>query len=131
MPADISPIPVQIVTDAGFAIGSGDWQYAAASGGILNTTTAVTIKTAAGTGRRNFITAFELEWEALGAATDFVIRDGAAGTVIYRTRIGTAAGRKTVNLLLKGTANTLLEVATLTASVTGAVYFNAVGYTGA
>jgi hypothetical protein len=108
------------------------WQYAAAASGIVNTTTAVTIKAAAATSVRNYITSIDLMAEVLGAATEFVIRDGAAGTVIYRTKIGTAGlleGRS-INFdpPLKGTAATLLEVATLTASVTGAVYFNATGY---
>ena len=109
------------------------WNYAAASGGILNTTTAVTVKAAAGAPYRNYISSIEIEWETLGAATEFAIRDGAAGTVIYRTKLGTAAGRKTINfpVPLRGTENTLLEVVTLTASVTGAVYANLQGFTGA
>lgn len=109
------------------------WNYAAAAGGILNTTTAVTVKAAAGASVRNYISSLELEWEALGAATELAIRDGAAGTVIYRTKLGTAAGRKTINfpVPLRGTANTLVEVVTLTASVTGAVYANLQGFTAA
>lgn len=107
------------------------WNYAAAAGGILNTTTAVTVKAAAGASVRNYIRQLELEWETLGAATEFAIRDGAAGTVLYRTKLGTVAGRKVVPLQLRGTANTLLEIVTLSASVTGAVYANLDGYTGA
>jgi hypothetical protein len=107
------------------------WNYAAAAGGILNTTTAVTVKAAAGASVRNYIRQLELEWETLGAATEFAIRDGAAGTVLYRTKLGTVAGRKVIPLQLRGTANTLLEIVTLTASVTGAVYANLDGYTGA
>lgn len=112
------------------ASGENDWQYAAATTGILNTTTAVTIKAAGAASICNYITGFEIEWEALGAATEFAIRAGAAGTVIYRTKLSTAAGRKAISLMtpLRGTAATLLEVVTLTASVTGAVYFNAQGY---
>jgi hypothetical protein len=110
----------------------GDWNSAAAAGGILNTTTAVTMKAAAAAGIRNYLTLLDLTWETLGAATELVVRDGAAGTVIYRTKIGTAAGSKTVQFLtpIRGTAATLMEVATLTASVTGAVYVNAQGYVG-
>jgi len=108
-----------------------DWQYAAAASGILNTTTAVTFKAAAGASVRNYITAIQITAEALGAATELAIRDGAAGTVIWRTKIPTG-GLPTLNIEfptpLKGTANTLMEVVTLTASVTGAVYFNAQGY---
>ena len=114
-----------------FGSAENDWQYAAAASGILNTTTAVTIKAAGAASVRNYITGITIMAEALGAATEFVIRDGAAGTVIYRTKIPTT-GLSTTNIKfptpLKGTAATLLEVATLTASVTGAVYFNAQGY---
>jgi hypothetical protein len=111
-----------------------NWNYAAATGGILNTTTAVTIKTAGAAGVKNYISSIELSSEALGAATEFAIRDGAGGTVLWRTKIG-AAGLINGRLILfatpiAGTAATLLEVVTLTASVTGAVYFNAQGFTG-
>lgn len=116
-----------------FAIPEMDWQYAAASGGILNTTTAVTVKAAAAAGIRNYITSIQVMSEALGTATELAVRDGAAGTVIWRTKIGTGgitAGQTFVfESPLKGTAATLLEVVTLTASTTGAVYFNAQGYT--
>jgi hypothetical protein len=114
-----------------FGSAENDWQYAAAAAGILNTTTAVTIKAAGAASIRNYITGVTIMAEALGAATELVIRDGAAGTVIFRTKIP-ATGLVTTNIKfptpLKGTAATLLEVATLTASVTGAVYFNAQGY---
>jgi len=114
-----------------FGSAENDWQYAAASNGISNTTTAVTIKAAGAASIRNYITAITIMAEALGAATELVIRDGAAGTVIFRTKIPTT-GLPTTNIefptTLKGTAATLLEVATLTASVTGAVYVNARGY---
>jgi len=108
-----------------------NWSYAAAASGIVNTTTAVTIK-AAEAGRRCFITSIQISAEALGAATELVIRDGAGGTVLWRTKIGTGGlttGEPIVfSTPLNGSTNTLLEVATLTASVTGAVYVNAQGY---
>jgi len=114
-----------------FGSAENDWQYAAAASGIVNTTTAVTIKAAGAASIRNFITGITIMAEALGAATELVIRDGAAGTVIWRTKIP-ATGLPTTNIQfptpLKGTAATLLEVATLTASVTGGVFFNAQGY---
>ena len=110
------------------------WQYAAASGGISNTTTAVTIKAAHAT-LRNYITSIQIAAEALGAATELAIRDGAGGTVLWRTKIGTGgitAGEAIVfPVPLKGTAATLLEVVTLTASVTGAVYVNCQGFVAA
>jgi len=114
-----------------YSIPENDWVYAAAAGGILNSTTAVTIKAAGGAGQRNYITSLQVMAEALGTATELAVRDGAAGTVIWRTKIPTG-GLPTSDIIfsnpLKGTANTLLEVVTLTASTTGAVYVNAQGY---
>jgi hypothetical protein len=109
-----------------------EWNYAAASGGISNTTTAVTFQASAGAGLRNYVTAVDLMCEALTNATEVAIRDGAGGTVLWRTKVGTGgltAGRhiKFPNPL-KGTAATLLEVLTITASGAGACYFNASGY---
>jgi hypothetical protein len=114
-----------------FSIPEEEWQYAAAAAGIVNTTTAVTFKAAAGAGIRNYITSIQIQSETLGVATEVAIRDGAAGTVIWRTKLSTTAQPLDPIVFaspLKGTANTLLEVVTLTASVTGAVYFNAQGY---
>lgn len=107
------------------------WVYAAATGGILNTAVAVTVKAAAGASLRNYITNIQVMSEALTTATELVIRDGAAGTVIWRTKIptgGLPASQFDFSVPLKSTANTLLEVATLTASVTGAVYVNLQGF---
>lgn len=127
-----SPAGQAIVKD--FATADLDWQYAAASGGISNTTTAVQIKGAAGAGIRNYITSISIATDTLGAATELAIRDGASGTVIWRTKLGTGL-ENTINVVfptpLRGTAATLLEVVTLTASVTGAVFFNAQGYSAA
>jgi hypothetical protein len=114
-----------------YGITAQRWNYAAAASGIVNTTTAVTIKTAAGAGLRNCVASLDVMSDALGAATELAIRDGAGGTVLYRTRLGTAglvSGRTiTFPAAVCGTANTLLEVVTLTASITGAVYVNATG----
>lgn len=118
-----------------YAQPQSNWSYAAATAGIVNTTTAVTIKAAAGAGLKNYITAIQLSAEALGSATEVAIRDGAGGTVLWRTKIGTAGllGGLAFRLPtpIAGTANTLLEVVTLTASVTGAVYVNAQGFVAA
>jgi hypothetical protein len=114
-----------------YSIPEGEWLYAAAASGIVNTTTAVTIKTAGGAGIRNYITSIQVMSETLTNATELAIRDGAAGTVIWRTKIPTGGLPSTLFTFpnpLKGTANTLLEVVTLTASGAGAVYFNAQGY---
>lgn len=116
------------------ALTSTYWRFAGAAGGIVNTTTAVTVKAAAGAGIRNYVSGMQCSADPLGAATEFVIRDGASGTVMYRSKIqtsGTPDGREiTFTPPLKGTANTLVEIATLTASVTGGVYCNLQGFTG-
>lgn len=113
-----------------FQVPELDWSYPAAAGGISNTTTAVTMVAAAGSGIRNYLTAIQVSAGALGAASEIAVRDGAGGTVIWRGFISTAGGNQSVNLSspIKSTANTLLEVVTLTATITGAVYINAQGY---
>lgn len=115
------------------ALSSTFWNYAAASGGIVNTTTAVTIKAAAGAAVRNYLKTLTIGNDLLGAATELAIRDGAAGTVLWRGKVQTAATQDrtiTFDPPLKGTANTLMEVVTLTASVSGGVFVNATGFTG-
>ena len=107
-----------------------EWNYAAASGGILNTTTAVTINANVAS-LRNYITSLQVQSEPLTNATELAIRDGAGGTVLWRIKIPTTGlDLKQIKFdnPIKSTANTLLEVVTLTASGTGAVYFNAQGY---
>lgn len=113
-----------------FQVPELDWSYPAAAGGISNTTTAVTMVGAAGAGIRNYLTAIQVSAGALGAASEIAVRDGAGGTVIWRGFLSTAGGNQSVNLSspIKSTANTLLEVVTLTATITGAVYINAQGY---
>ena len=114
------------------SIPENEWQYAAASGGITNTTTAATLVAAQAAGVRNYLTSLQISSDVLGAATEIAIRDGAGGTVLWRGKIGTAgiAGVSTIQFSdpLKSTAATLLEVVTLSASVTGGVYVNAQGY---
>lgn len=106
------------------------WSYAAATGGILNSNVAVTIR-AAQTGKKNYVCSLQIHAEALGSATEVAIRDGAGGTVLWRTKVGTG-GLPLVSVefedAIEGSENTLLEVVTLTASGTGAVYINAQGY---
>jgi hypothetical protein len=108
------------------------WNYAAATAGILNTTAAVTIKTAPPTGFRNYITDIQVMAEAVTNATELAIRDGAGGSVLWRTKIPTTGLLQglSVNFQspLQGTAGNLLEVLTLTASGAGTVYFNAQGF---
>lgn len=118
------------------ALTSNFWNYAAATAGIVNTTTAVTIKAAAGSGVRNYLCSLQVSHDTLGAVTNLAIRDGAGGTTLWLGRLQTVAtdasgGAGTIALTpcLRGTANTLLEVVTLTA-VTGAVFVSAQGFTG-
>jgi phosphohistidine swiveling domain-containing protein len=127
--ADLMTTPNGTLIVRPFSIPEEMWNYAAAASGIVNTTTAVTIK-AAVAGVRNYINWLSVQTGTLGGATELAIRDGAAGTVLWRTQLQTTALPLTfINFPtpLRGTANTLLEVVTLTA-VTGGVYFNAGGY---
>ena len=104
--------------------------YAAPSDGLLNSTTALTIKGATAN-LRTFITSIQLQSEVLTNATEFVIRDGAGGTVLWRVKIPTTGlDLKQIDFEdpLKSSVNTLIEYATLTASGTGAVYLNAQWY---
>ena len=127
----ISTVDGRLITRLN-SIPENEWVYAAASGGITNTTTAATLVAAQAAGVRNYLTSLQLSSDVLGAATEIAIRDGAGGTVLWRGKIGTAgiAGVSTIQFSdpLKSTAATLLEVVTLTASVTGGVYVNAQGY---
>lgn len=130
--ADLVTTLVGALIQKPFSIPEADWTYAAAASGISNTTTAVTIKAAGAAGLRNYITSLHISSDALGAATEFAIRDGAAGTVLWRMKLTTAGviGGQTIVFPtpLRGTAATLLEIVTLTASITGALYVNAAGY---
>lgn len=107
------------------------WSYGVSTG-ITNSTTAVTIKAAAGSGIRNCVTGIDISADALGTATVVAIRDGAGGSVIWATKLQTAG---LVNGFTKAfvspicsSTNSLLEWVTLTASTTGTVYLQAQGY---
>lgn len=115
---------------------AGMWSYSNGATGILsNTTTAVTIKAAAGASVRNYIDSCQINTTAFGTAVPLVIRDGAAGTVLFALQVPTAGFLQPVNILfetpLKGTANTLLEIATTTANTSGTAWVNCQGHTGA
>jgi len=109
-----------------YAIPEADWQYAAAAGGITNTTD-VAIKAAAAAGIRNYVTAIDLRNAHATVATEVVIKDGA--TVIWRQLLPAAMPAPveiTFPTPLKGSVATALNVACLT---TGAqVYVNAQGF---
>lgn len=112
------------------------WYYASGATPILsNTTTAVTIKTAAGASVRNYIDACQLTTTAFGASVPLALRDGAGGTVRFALTVPTAGFLQPVLINfsppLQGTANTLWEVVTTTANTTGTVTLNCQGHTGA
>ena len=112
------------------SIPENEWKYAAASGGIVNTTTPVTLAAAGGAGLSVYITSMQVRAQALGNATEIVLVDGAS-TVYWRSEIGTAGLPLTplgIEDPIKILANSDLRFATVTASGTGAVYVNAQGY---
>jgi hypothetical protein len=101
-------------------------QYAAAAGGIVNTTDVV-LTAAGAAGIRNYITHLDLINRA-AVETEFVIKDGAS-TVIWRTSLPasmTIAAEFNFPTPLKGTAATALNAACVTTGA--AVRCNAQGY---
>jgi hypothetical protein len=126
--ADLVTTLVGALVTKPFSIPDADWT--AVVGSITNTTTAVTIKAAAGAGIRNYLTALTISHDLLGAGTLLSIRDGAGGSIIWRTRLQTPAAEDFQILFptpLRSTANNLLEILTETA-VTGSVFVSAQGY---
>lgn len=112
------------------------WSYANGATGILsNTTTAVTIKSAAGANVRNYIDSCTINTTAFGAAVPLAIRDGAGGTILFAVQVPTGGFLQPVSITfqqpLRGTANTLLEVVTTTANTSGTAWINCQGHTGA
>lgn len=106
-----------------------EWSYAGASGGIVSSTTAVTLKAAAGAGIKNYLTSMQITHSTLGGATEIVVRDGASGTVKWRGYLNISDSPQNIVFddPIQSSANTLLEFAALT-SVTGAIYVNGQGY---
>ena len=109
-----------------------NWSYAAPAGGLV-TTTAVTIKAAAGAGIRNYITDIQVVNSHATVSTELIINDGAAGTVLWRGWLQAAGGGYSIhfNTPLRGTANTLIEIDEITATGTTGVLFDAQGFTAA
>ena len=114
------------------AIPENEWSYVAASGGITNTTTAVGLTGGAGSGVRNYITSLQVSSDTLGTATEVVIQDGVAGPILWRAKIGTAGTVGIQNIRfhppLRGSTNTILQAACVTATGTGSIYLNVQGY---
>lgn len=115
-----------------YALRTNFWSYAGAAGGLV-TTSGVTIKASAGSGIRNCITSVQIVNEHATIGTEVVIRDGAAGTVVWRTWAQAAGGgiSTTLPVAICGSAATLLEVAEVTATATTGVVVSVQGYVGA
>ena len=114
------------------AIPENEWSYVAASGGITNTTTPVDIAGGAGSGVRNYVTSLQLYSDTLGTATEIILRDGAGGSILWRSKIDTAGTGGTQNIRfhppIRGSTNTIMQFACVTATGTGSIYVNAQGY---
>lgn len=105
------------------------WQYAAPAGGLAPITTNTVLKASAGAGVRNIIDSIQVAHQALGAATDLIILDGA--TPVMRIPLQIAATEGIVVPLygkLRGSAATAFNY-TFSAATTGGVYVNAQGHT--
>ena len=102
-----------------------EWSYAAASGGITNTTD-VALAAAAGAGLRRYVTSIGIS-NASAVATEVVLKDGS--TVIWRGYVAANAPLTHIDFSnpLKTTANAALNVACITTA--SAIYINAQGYT--
>lgn len=114
------------------SIPENEWKYAAAAGGSLtNSTTAATLAAAGGAGLSVYLTSLQIQSGAITNVTDLVVYDGTSGVVIWRCSIPTTGMPLTTITFadpLKGTANTLMGVFTVTAIGTGSIYVNAQGY---
>lgn len=108
------------------------WSYPAAAGGLVNTT-GVTAKAAAGAGIRNYVTAASIVNSHQTTSTEVMIRDGAAGTVLWRGWAQAAGGGMAVVFPtpLRGSANTLIEIAEVSTTATAGVLVDLQGYTAA
>lgn len=106
------------------------WQYAAVAGGLVGTSDTAA-KTAAGAGLRNYVTSVDVTNSHPTIGTEVVIKDGS--TVIHRGYAAAAGGGYAINFAtpLKGTANTAINVAEITATATTGVLVNLRGYVGA
>ena len=105
------------------SIPENEWQYAAASGGITNTTDVV-LQAAAGSGIKNYLTGLSVA-NASATATEVVVKDGS--TVIWRMYLAANAPIQSIKFVtpLQSTANTALNVACITTGTQ--TYVNAQG----
>ena len=105
------------------------WSYAAAAGGLVNTT-GVTARAAGAAGVRNYITSIQVINSHQTISTEILVRDGAAGTVLHRGWAQAAGGGYAFNFdpPLRGTAATLVEIGEVTTTATAGVLVNLQGY---
>jgi hypothetical protein len=111
-----------------YSIPEADWQFASVAGGIVMSTADTALAAAAGAGLKNYLTGLHISHDALGAVTEYVIKDGS--TVIFRGKLQTAAAENIPIRFaspLKTSANAALNFA-LGSSVAGGVFVNAQGY---
>lgn len=106
------------------SIPENEWQYAAASGGITNTSDVV-LQAAAGAGIKNYLTGLSVA-NASATATEVVVKDGS--TVIWRSYVAANLQLKDIPFPtpLQSTANAALNVACITTGTQ--TYVNAQGY---
>ena len=107
------------------SIPENEWVYAAASGGITNTTD-VALVAAQGAGIKNYLTGLSVA-NANATASEIVIKDGAS-TVIWRMYLAANAPIQSIKFVtpLQSSANTALNVACITTGTQ--TYINAQGY---
>jgi len=107
------------------SIPENEWQYAAQSGGITNTSD-VALVAAQGTGIKNYLTGLSVA-NANATASEIVIKDGAS-TVIWRMYLAANAPIQSIRFStpLQSTANTALNVACITTGTQ--TYISAQGY---
>jgi len=105
-----------------------DWTYAAASGGITDTT-GVSFRAAQGNGTVNYLTALQVRNADASVATEVVVTDGDGGTVLWRMDLAANSPMLAVHFPqpLRASTNTALYVDCVTTS--SETYFNAQGYT--
>lgn len=108
------------------------WSYAAASGGIEDTSD-VALKAAAGIGRHNYVKQVDLINTDASVGTEVVVKDGSS--VIWRTYLPAMAANTVPSVVtvpfdppLAGSQNTALNFACITTSAK--VYVNARGFVG-
>ena len=107
------------------SIPENEWQYAASSGGITNTSDVV-LAGAQGANIKNYLTGLSVA-NANATASEIVIKDGAS-TVIWRMYLAANAPIQSIKFVtpLQSSANTALNVACITTGTQ--TYINVQGY---